>query len=136
MSTCRLAAAQRLTGGALPRKERRAMPDMICRKNMERCNTPGMCSPHGGCRDEPRVIKVLRENGELIAANATIAQLNVIIDARDARIAELEEKISILDDVLESARIMIVVIDNDSVWDVSNISAYHRLKESVLNATN
>lgn len=25
------------------------MTDMICRKSMQRCQTPGMCSPHGGC---------------------------------------------------------------------------------------
>jgi len=25
------------------------MPDLICRKTMIRCQTPGMCSPHGGC---------------------------------------------------------------------------------------
>ncbi|EGH43282.1 hypothetical protein [Pseudomonas syringae] len=27
------------------------MSDMICRKTMMRCMTPGMCSPHGGCQD-------------------------------------------------------------------------------------
>lgn len=26
------------------------MADLICRNTMMRCNTPGMCSPHGGCR--------------------------------------------------------------------------------------
>ena len=26
------------------------MSDMICRKSMTRCLTPGMCSPHGGCQ--------------------------------------------------------------------------------------
>ena len=25
------------------------MSDLICRKSMMRCQTPGMCSPHGGC---------------------------------------------------------------------------------------
>ena len=28
------------------------MTDMICRKSMVRCQTPGMCSPHGGCQPE------------------------------------------------------------------------------------
>lgn len=28
------------------------MSDLICRKTMMRCNTPGMCAPYGGCRDE------------------------------------------------------------------------------------
>lgn len=27
------------------------MTDLICRKSMTRCLTPGMCSPHGGCRE-------------------------------------------------------------------------------------
>ncbi len=26
------------------------MSDLICRKSMMRCQTPGMCSPHGGCQ--------------------------------------------------------------------------------------
>jgi hypothetical protein len=26
---------------------------MICRKTMEVCHTPGMCSPHGGCLPAP-----------------------------------------------------------------------------------
>jgi hypothetical protein len=25
------------------------MSDLICRKTMTRCQTPGMCAPHGGC---------------------------------------------------------------------------------------
>jgi hypothetical protein len=28
------------------------MSDLICRNTMTRCNTPGMCSPHGGCKPE------------------------------------------------------------------------------------
>ncbi|KMN20276.1 hypothetical protein [Pseudomonas weihenstephanensis] len=28
------------------------MTDLICRKSMTRCQTPGMCSPHGGCQPE------------------------------------------------------------------------------------
>ncbi len=27
------------------------MSDLICRKSMMRCQTPGTCSPHGGCQD-------------------------------------------------------------------------------------
>lgn len=34
------------------------MSDMICRKSMTRCQTPGMCSPHGGCRDTESVSSV------------------------------------------------------------------------------
>lgn len=28
------------------------MTDMTCRKSMQRCQTPGMCAPHGGCADK------------------------------------------------------------------------------------
>ncbi|ORL66644.1 hypothetical protein [Pseudomonas putida] len=28
------------------------MTDLICRKTMQRCQTPGMCRPHGGCRPD------------------------------------------------------------------------------------
>lgn len=28
------------------------MSDLICRKSMARCLTPGMCSPHGGCQPD------------------------------------------------------------------------------------
>lgn len=28
------------------------MTNLICRKTMMRCQTPGMCAPYGGCRTE------------------------------------------------------------------------------------
>ncbi len=28
------------------------MTDLICRKTMQRCQYPGMCSPHGGCQPD------------------------------------------------------------------------------------
>jgi hypothetical protein len=31
------------------------MSDMLCRKSMHACPTPGMCSPHGGCRAPEQV---------------------------------------------------------------------------------
>lgn len=34
------------------------MTDLICRKSMTRCQTPGTCSPHGGCRDTESVSSV------------------------------------------------------------------------------
>ena len=44
------------------------MSDMVCRKSMMRCQTPGMCSPHGGCRDEVTTAKD-RQISALIAEN-------------------------------------------------------------------
>jgi hypothetical protein len=29
----------------------KTMTELICRKTMVRCQTPGMCSPYGGCRE-------------------------------------------------------------------------------------
>ena len=29
------------------------MSNLICRKTMIRCQTPGMCSPYGGCQPQP-----------------------------------------------------------------------------------
>ena len=29
------------------------MSDLICRKTMMRCQTPGTCSPYGGCQPQP-----------------------------------------------------------------------------------
>lgn len=29
------------------------MSDLICRKTMMRCQTPGMCAPYGGCQPLP-----------------------------------------------------------------------------------
>ncbi|NMZ73833.1 hypothetical protein HBO32_12030 [Pseudomonas nitroreducens] len=31
------------------------MSDLICRKTMMRCQTPGMCAPYGGCRTEAAI---------------------------------------------------------------------------------
>lgn len=49
------------------------MADLICRNTMMRCNTPGMCSPHGGCRpaqdQSARIAELERENAELREAH-------------------------------------------------------------------
>jgi len=29
------------------------MSDLICRKTLMRCQTPGTCAPHGGCTPQP-----------------------------------------------------------------------------------
>ena len=44
------------------------MTDLICRKSLTRCQTPGMCSPHGGCQTpevEPAFRAVLAERNSL-----------------------------------------------------------------------
>ena len=57
--------------------------DMICRKTMTRCQTPGMCSPHGGCQD-PVVAELRAVNFDYQlgadAASTEIARLKAEID--------------------------------------------------------
>ncbi|WP_047275927.1 hypothetical protein [Pseudomonas lundensis] len=58
------------------------MSDMVCRKSMMRCQTPGMCSPHGGCRDEVTTAKD-RQISALIAENERLT--NSLHEAREDR---------------------------------------------------
>lgn len=41
------------------------MSDLICRKSMRRCNTPGMCSPFGGCQ-----VSILQETNVRYSASS------------------------------------------------------------------
>ncbi len=56
------------------------MSDMVCRKSMMRCQTPGMCSPHGGCRDEvttanpATVLALIAENERLKGPHDWLAE--------------------------------------------------------------
>ncbi|TKD30027.1 hypothetical protein [Azotobacter chroococcum] len=45
------------------------MSDLICRKTMMRCQTPGMCSPHGGCSDSIAVNPGAPLPGAILAAD-------------------------------------------------------------------
>ena len=76
------------------------MSDMICRKSMMRCQTPGMCSPHGGCRDEVTTAKD-RQISALIAENARQKNRREVdprhdydgISTRDATVKVLDEQV-------------------------------------------
>ena len=75
------------------------MSDMICRKSMMRCQTPGMCSPHGGCRDEVTTAKD-RQISALIAENERLKNRLEVdprhdydgISTRDATVKVLDEQ--------------------------------------------
>lgn len=45
------------------------MSDLICCKTMQRCQTPGMCSPHGGCSDSSAVNPRAPLPGAILAAD-------------------------------------------------------------------
>ena len=76
------------------------MSDMICRKSMMRCQTPGMCSPHGGCRDEVTTAKD-RQISALIAENERLKNRLEVdprhdydgISTRDATVKVLDEQV-------------------------------------------
>lgn len=58
------------------------MSDLICRNTMMRCNTPGMCSPHGGCRETEPVSSVWLEQLR--------SEFRAAVRERDALKAECE----------------------------------------------
>lgn len=76
------------------------MSDMVCRKSMMRCQTPGMCSPHGGCRDEVTTAKD-RQISALIAENERLTNRLEVdprhdydgISTRDATVKVLDEQV-------------------------------------------
>lgn len=89
------------------------MSDMICRKSMMRCQTPGMCSPHGGCRDEVTTAKdrqisaLIAENERLStqAQDALAGQMALVCD-RDLLKAELESVQPYFEDVERLCKVL------------------------------
>lgn len=73
------------------------MSGLICRKSMTRCLTPGMCSPHGGCRDDAAAngteLQNLRaDNAQLVYALKQQEQSYLVLRAElDQLKAENEE---------------------------------------------
>lgn len=88
------------------------MSDLICKNTMRACNTPGICSPHGGCRPaagqlvHPDEHNKLREDYAALEAECErladeldrksvitgdyIARCQRLADERDALAAELD----------------------------------------------
>lgn len=77
---------------------------MICRKSMARCQTPGMCSPHGGCRDvvttekDQRIAVLIAENERLETERAELwrgkRDVEATRDTKSAVIAELRAEVA------------------------------------------
>lgn len=65
------------------------MSDLICRKSMTRCQTPGMCAPHGGCPSTETV------------SSAWLAQLRseylALGQQNQALTAEIDESAAVID---------------------------------------
>ncbi|MBJ2237041.1 hypothetical protein JFT61_19705 [Pseudomonas fluorescens] len=70
------------------------MSDMICRKSMTRCLTPGMCSSYGGCQPEDshmRAIRSLRGDcADLIAERDQLRAENERLNAENKQLIMLE----------------------------------------------
>ena len=62
------------------------MTDLICRKSMMRCQTPGMCSPHGGCKTSTLIETNVRYSASSGAIMNDCSQLKRLAEA--ARIGD------------------------------------------------
>lgn len=67
------------------------MSDLICRKTMMRCQTPGMCSPHGGCQQSVLIDTNVRY-ATVSAAILGAENLNKALDTADLLRAELDQE--------------------------------------------
>ena len=52
------------------------MSDMVCRKSMMRCQTPGMCSPHGGCQPDKTEWQSGYDEGRRMGAKHMYAEVD------------------------------------------------------------
>lgn len=50
------------------------MSDLICKKTMVRCQTPGMCSPHGGCQPEKTEWQAGYDEGRRMGTKTALAE--------------------------------------------------------------
>lgn len=65
------------------------MSDLICKNTMTRCQTPGACSPHGGCR-----VIALECRAEV--AHDTLTVIRAVLKTAEAEIDELKAANEIL----------------------------------------
>lgn len=68
------------------------MSDFICRKSMMRCQTPGMCSPHGGCRPSLLVQVPVRYSAETGATVGTEGLKPCPFCGDDAQLEKVERR--------------------------------------------
>lgn len=62
------------------------MNDLICRKTMMRCPTPGMCSPHGGCPDPVRAeLQKLKSENRLLQIELETAHCHWANDSNNVQ---------------------------------------------------
>jgi hypothetical protein len=62
------------------------MTGMICRKSMTPCQTPGMCSPHGGCSATEQVSSAWL--AQLRSEYVAFGELNAALKAENVRLLD------------------------------------------------
>lgn len=99
------------------------MSDLICRKTMRRCETPGMCSPFGGCSDPVQdglkdELVVLRDQvTTLISKNDLLIQeRHSIIETHRQHEANLEQKLMQANQEIKDLRAVEEMRDQEIAW--------------------
>lgn len=78
------------------------MSELICRKTMMRCQTPGMCAPHGGCSTSAEAARAALAQRCAELEQCMSEPLNKLVRERDTLRAEVEQLQATVDR-LESA---------------------------------
>lgn len=66
------------------------MSDLICRKTMQRCLHPGMCSPHGGCRPDKSEWQSGYDEGRRMGVKAALDERDQLKAENEALRKDLE----------------------------------------------
>lgn len=83
------------------------MTDLICRKDLNPCKTPGMCSPHGGCQ-----IITLECRAEV--AQDTLDVIRSVLKTAEAEIEQLKAENDLLRGQAEVAQEALEVLAKDA----------------------
>lgn len=71
------------------------MTDLICKNTMRQCQTPGMCSPFGGCRPDKSEWQAGYDEGRRMGTKTALderEQLRAEVEALRAEVALLNER--------------------------------------------
>lgn len=82
------------------------MSDLICRKSMQRCLHPGMCSPHGGCQPDKSEWQSGYEEGRRMGAKTALDER----DQLKAENEELKQNVYYSDQIIETRNRLLKLI--------------------------
>ncbi|WP_210015054.1 hypothetical protein [Pseudomonas palmensis] len=98
------------------------MSDLICRKSMQRCQHPGMCSPHGGCQPDKSEWQSGYDEGRRMGVKTAL-------DERDQLKTENERLVSAIQAVINEVPSRVTRNDGNApghchavpgIWDEDN----------------